>query len=69
MALWWPWGGGLFLMSEVTLILVVKPGELIDLAELLQDGAVKVLFHRMYSLISFRKSTPPQNRQLIVYYY
>ena len=25
--------------------------------------------HRMYSLISFKGSTPPQNRQLIVYYY
>ena len=25
--------------------------------------------HRMYLLISFRKSTPPQNRQPIVYYY
>jgi len=27
------------------------------------------LSHKMYLLISFRKSTPPQNRQLIVYYY
>jgi hypothetical protein len=27
------------------------------------------LFDTMYLLISFRKSTPPQNRQLIVYYY
>ena len=27
------------------------------------------LSHRIYSLISFRKSTPPQNRQLIVNYY
>jgi len=29
----------------------------------------EVLSHRMYLLISFRKSTPPQNRQLIVCYY
>ena len=27
------------------------------------------LSRRMYLLISFRKSTPPQNRQLIVHYY
>jgi hypothetical protein len=27
------------------------------------------LSHRMYSLISFRKSTPPHNHQLIVYYH
>jgi hypothetical protein len=27
------------------------------------------LSHRMYLLISFRKSTPPQNCQLIVYFY
>ena len=27
------------------------------------------LSHRMYLLISFRKSAPPQNRQLSVYYY
>ena len=25
--------------------------------------------HRIYSLIGFRKSTPPQNRLLVVYYY
>jgi len=25
-------------------------------------------YHRMHSLISLRKSTPPQNRQLVVYY-
>jgi hypothetical protein len=25
--------------------------------------------HQMYSSIGFRKSTPPQNRQLIVYFY
>ena len=28
----------------------------------------QISFHKMYSSISFRKSTPPQNRQLIVYY-
>jgi len=28
-----------------------------------------ILSHRMYLLISFRKSTPPPNRQLVVYYY
>ena len=28
-----------------------------------------VLFDTMYLLLSFRKSSPPQNRQLIVYYY
>ena len=28
-----------------------------------------VLCHRMYLLISFRKSTPPQHRQPTVYYY
>ena len=26
------------------------------------------LSHRIYLLLSFRKSTPPQNRQLIIYY-
>jgi hypothetical protein len=25
--------------------------------------------HRMYLLLSLRKSTPPQNRQLVVHYY
>jgi hypothetical protein len=25
--------------------------------------------HRMYSLIGFKKFTPPQNRQIIVFYY
>ena len=29
----------------------------------------EVASHSMHSLISFRESTPPQNRQLIVYYY
>ena len=28
-----------------------------------------LLSHRIYSLMHFRKSTPPQNWQLIVYYY
>ena len=28
-----------------------------------------LLSHKMYLLISFRKSTPPPNRQLIVYHY
>ena len=28
-----------------------------------------ILSDTMYLLISFRKSTPPQNRQLIVYFY
>ena len=28
---------------------------------------VSLLSHRMYSLISFGKSSPPQNRQLVVY--
>ena len=32
-------------------------------------GVITVLSHRMYSSISFRKSTPPQNRHLIVYHY
>ena len=27
------------------------------------------LSHRKYSSMGFRRSTPPQNRQLIVYYY
>jgi len=31
--------------------------------------ATRLLPHRKYSLISCRKFTPPQNRQLIVYYY
>ena len=34
-----------------------------------QARGLRILSHRMYVLISFRKSTPPQNRQLIVYYY
>ena len=29
---------------------------------------LSLLSHRMYLSIIFRKSTPPQNRQLIVYY-
>jgi len=29
----------------------------------------ETLSHRMYQLISFRKSTPSQSRQLIVYFY
>ena len=28
-----------------------------------------ILFRRMHSLISFRQSTPPKNRQLIICYY
>ena len=28
----------------------------------------EVSSHRVYLLINFRKSTPPQNRQLIVYH-
>jgi len=35
----------------------------------IHEWPAKVLSHRMYLLISFRKSTPLQNRQLIVYYY
>ena len=31
--------------------------------------APPILSHRMYPSISFSKSTPQQNRQLIVYYY
>jgi hypothetical protein len=31
--------------------------------------AILSLSHRIYLLISFRKSNPTQNRQLIVYYY
>ena len=32
------------------------------------DICVAVLSHRMYLLIRFGTSTPPQNRQLIAYY-
>ena len=32
------------------------------------DAGGGSLSHRMYLIISFRKSTPPQNRQLIIYY-
>ena len=38
-------------------------------ARRLKCHLVAILSHRMYLLISLRKSTPPQNRQLIVYYY
>ena len=34
-----------------------------------QISSFWVLSHRMHSLIGFRKSTPPQYRQLVVYYY
>jgi hypothetical protein len=32
-------------------------------------GQTTTLSHIMHSWINFRKSAPPQNRQLIVYYY
>jgi hypothetical protein len=32
-------------------------------------GPPQTLSHRAYSFLSFRKPTPPQNCQLIVYYY
>ena len=38
-----------------------------DLVRLSEVG-VAVLSHRMYSSISFRKSTPPHNRQLIIHF-
>ena len=34
-----------------------------------ETRAAVFLAHIMYVLIRFRKSTPPHNRQLIVYYY
>ena len=37
--------------------------------ELVPPGMITNSSHRVYLRISFRKSTPPQNRQLIVYYY
>jgi hypothetical protein len=41
----------------------------IDLPSRGTGGEERILSHEMYLLISFRKSTPAQNRQLIVYYY
>jgi hypothetical protein len=35
----------------------------------LRVETVQTSFHRMYSLICFRKSAPSQNRQLNVYYH
>ena len=35
---------------------------------LLPSGFPDDLTHRMYSLISFRKSTPPQDREIVLYY-
>ena len=48
-------------------ILNLEVGE--QLGQAAEDVFRINLSHIMYSLISFRKSTPPQNRQLIVHYY
>ena len=34
-----------------------------------KDDAVVALSHIVYSSIGFRKSNPPQNGQVVVYYY
>jgi hypothetical protein len=47
---------------------VTNPGGEVLAAELVGETLKVLLSHRMYSLNGFRKSTPPQNRQLIVYF-
>ena len=65
-ALWWYGGGGRFLMSEVPLYPHThSPSSSLHAPPLIATPAS----YTMQLLISFRKSTHPQNRQLVVYYY
>ena len=62
-------GVGRFLMGEVPL----QSRFFFDWSrhpERAREGAqLMFLSHRIYLLIGFRKSNPPQDRQLVVYYY